>query len=457
MTIISLNPARDYEVLGEVPISTKSEVVAKYDAARAAFGPWAAMELRERIKLLSKVPEIVARRLEDLAKLSSLEMGMPISQSRFMVQKSINHMRWSLDNAEASLAPEITYETDTEINEVIHVPHGVVAAISPWNFPVSNFIWACFQNLIAGNTIVFKTSEEVQLSAKEIEKLFDEVSLPAGVFNVIYGDGEVAQHLINCDIDHICFTGSTKIGQILYRQAAEKFIPAVLEMGGSDPAVVFADADLDEAAQVIYAGRFSNCGQICCAVKRLIVHESVHDELVSKLEALIKSKIIGDPLDDKTDIGPLAAKRQLDTLQDQVNDAVEKGAKLISAGPLPEELKGAYVMPALLTNVTRDMKVWHEELFGPILAITSFSTFDEAIEKANDTIYGLGASVYTTDTALAAKACTAIQSGMVRVNTTIYSRPSNPFGGIKKSGIGRVNSKVGFHEATRVKVVARVK
>lgn len=455
--IVSTNPGRGYDVLGEVPMSSKDEVISKYESARAAFPAWAAKTVSERVALLIKVKDLFSQKQEDLAVLSSKEMGMPISQARFMAAKAVNYMQWNLDNAEDCLSPEVTYETDDEINEVIREPHGVIACISPWNFPASNFVWACFQNLIAGNTVVFKNSEEVQLFAKEIEKIFDEASLPQGVFNVIYGDAEVAQSIIDCPIDHICFTGSTKVGQVLLKQAGEKFIPALLEMGGSDPAVVFSDADLEKTAQIIYTGRFSNSGQICCAVKRLIVHESVHDDLVSKLEELIKSKVVGDPLDEKTDIGPLAAQRQLETLQAQVEDAVARGATLISLGEVPDDLSGAYYMPALITNITQDMKVWYEEVFGPVLAITSFSTFEEAIEKANDSVYGLGASVYTEDNALAKKACGAIQAGMVRVNSAIYSRPFNPFGGCKLSGIGRENGKYGFHDVTRIKIVARTK
>lgn len=384
-------------------------------------------------------------------------MGMPITQSRIMVERACNYMDWSIQNASKYLSPHISYETDEEINEIYREPYGVAACISPWNFPASNFVWACFQTLIAGNTVVFKNSEEVQLFAQKIESIFDRAQLPSGVFNVIYGDGQVAQHLVKADVDLIGFTGSSHVGQILYKQAAEKFIPAVLEMGGSDPAVVFADADLEKTIPALYAGRYSNCGQVCCALKRLIVHEDLHDTAVEQLKVALSDKKIGDSLDESTDIGPLAAKRQLETLKPQVKDALDKGAQLICGGKEPTGLTGAYYEPTIITGVTENMKLWQEEVFGPVLAVRSFKTYEEAIQLANNTPYGLGSGVYTEDKALALQAAKDIKAGMVKINQTTYGRPENPFGGYKLSGLGRENGAFGFDDVTQVKVIAREK
>jgi acyl-CoA reductase-like NAD-dependent aldehyde dehydrogenase len=456
-TIVSTNPARNYEVLGEVAVSTLEEIQAKVAAARKAQPAWQKMGLEKRLNYLQKIPTLFTEQLEDLAKLTSQEMGMPITQSQKTVDRACDYMHWSLNNAGKYLNPAVSYETEEEINEIHREPYGVAACISPWNFPASNFVWACFQALIAGNTVVFKNSEEVQLFAQKIEAVFNQAGLPDGVFNVVYGDGDAAQALVQADIDFICFTGSSRVGQILYKQAAEKFIPAVLEMGGSDPAIVFADADLEKTIPALYAGRYSNCGQVCCALKRLIVHEDLHDVVVEQLKAALSEKKVGDSLDESTDIGPLATKRQLETLKPQVQDALDKGAKLICGGKEPSDLVGAYYEPTIITDITDDMKLWQEEVFGPVLAVGTFKTYEEAIQLANDTLYGLGSGVYTEDKSLAMRAAKDIKAGMVKINQTAYSRPENPFGGYKLSGLGRENGSFGFDDVTQVKVIAREK
>lgn len=457
-TLISTNPSRNYDILGTVPISTEDEIHQAIANARKAFPKWRALPLEERLTYGKKLRNAFVDQQEKLAELTSLEMGQTITLARATVERAVAYMDWSLEHAIKALAPEVSFETEDEIDELIKEPHGVGACISPWNFPPSNFVWACFQGLLAGNTIVFKNSEEVQLFAKELERIATEdVGFPEGVFNVIYGDGEAAQTLIDGDIDYINFTGSTRVGQLLYKKAAEKFIPATLEMGGSDPAIVFADADLETTIPQLYAGRFNNCGQICCSTKRLIVHEDVFDTVVAKLAETLATKKVGDALDENTDIGPLAAKRQQKLLIEQVEDALNKGAKVVCGGKVPPKLKGAYYEPTILTDVTIDMRVWTEEVFGPVLPVVSFATYEEAIEKANDTIYGLGSSVFTTDKELARKAIGDIKAGMVRVNETHYSKPANPFGGTKLSGIGRENSNAGFDDVTYIKITAREK
>jgi acyl-CoA reductase-like NAD-dependent aldehyde dehydrogenase len=454
MVMVSTNPACGYKVLGEVNESTPEEIESKFNLAYNAQQAWYDIGIDERLEYLSKFREAFIAKKGELSKLIAQEMGMPIKHSLPNFDRAIAYIDWSINHAKEHLTPETSFEDDKEVNLVIREPLGVVACISPWNFPASNFVWACFQALIAGNTVVFKNSEEVQLFAKELEVIFQEADFPEGVFNVVYGDVKAAQKLISCDIDLICFTGSTAVGQILYKQAAEKFIPAVLEMGGSDPAIIFEDADIENAVNGVFVGRFSNCGQVCCSSKRLIVHESCHDEVVQKLLNIINSKIIGDPLDEQTDIGPLAAKRQLDLLKEQVEDARSKGATIASYNKDLSHLSGAFYKPTIITEVTPDMRVWHEEVFGPVLAVVKFSNYDGAIQKANDTIYGLGASVFTKDKELGKQASKDIKAGMVKVNQTTYSKPSNPFGGCKFSGIGRENGKYGFHDVTQIKVVA---
>ena len=455
-SLISVNP-HDYSPIGEVPMSTQDEVRAKVQAARDAFPIWAETPLPERLKVLTRLRDQFVARKDTLARLMTIEMGMPLSQTLFTVDRSVSYMNWSLENALACLAPVVTYEDDTEIDEITFEPHGVAACISPWNFPASNFVWATFQALCAGNTVVFKNSEDTQLFAQAIEEMVQAAEFPHGVLNVIYGDGDVAQMMIRDDINFISLTGSTRVGEILYKQAAEKFIPLVLELGGSDPGVVFEDTDLSKILPALYAGRFTNCGQVCQSMKRLIVHESRFDEVVAKLSDLVSAKQVGDPMREDTDIGPLVSKKQLDTLLGQMEDARAKGVTVVCGGAQPEGLIGAYYLPTILTGVTRDMKVWHEEVFGPVLPIVSFKTYEEAIALANDTIYGLSASVFNEDKDLARRASRDLQAGMIKNNLANTGKPQNIFGGYKRSGISRENGHFGFHDVTQKKVIAREK
>ncbi len=453
--IISTNPSDDFAELGRVNASTKEEINHTIKKARGAFPKWRSLPLQDRMGYCQKLRDAFEKNHEKLAHLTAQEMGQTITLARATVDRAIAYMDWSLSNAEKGLADEISYETTEEINILVKEPHGVGACISPWNFPPSNFVWATFQGLLAGNTIVFKNSEEVQIFAKELENIINnDVKFPDGVFNIIYGEAEAAQTLVAGDIDYINFTGSTRVGQILYKQAAEKFIPATLELGGSDPAIVFADADLDMTIPQLYSARFNNCGQICCSMKRLIVHEDIAETVITGLASLLSSKKLGNALEEDTDIGPLAAKRQQELLIEQVQDAKDKGANIICGGFVPENLKGAYYAPTILTDVTPDMRIWHEEVFGPVLPIVTFKSYDEAIEKANDTIYGLGASVFTRDKTIARQATTDIKSGMCRVNSAHFSKPENPFGGTKLSGIGRENGMIGFDDVTYTRITA---
>lgn len=255
------------------------------------------------------------------------------------------------------------------------------------------------------------------------------------------------------DIDIICFTGSSKVGAYLYEVAAKKFIKVSLELGGSSPGIVFEDADIDKIIDSIYASRFNNCGQICYGLKRLIVHETKYAELTEKLKKIIEAKKVGDPEDAKTDIGPLANEKQLNTLKAQVADAVNKVAKIIAKGVIAKNVSGAYHEPVLLGNVNKDMRVWKEEVFGPVLPVVTFKTEKEAIELANDTEYGLGSFVYTGNKDRFLRVAPQIGAGMVGMNNAAYLDLATPFGGYKRSGIGRSHGKYGFHELSQIKAV----
>lgn len=455
--IISTNPSRNYEAIGEIESTSESEIINKVAQARRAMEGWRNLGLEGRVALLRGLVSKILERKEELAALATSEMGMPIASSRSDVDEAIKYFTWYLDNACKYLEPETSYEDENVIHTVYHEPIGIAAVIVPWNYPISNFVWGCGQNLIVGNTIVFKHSEECPLLGKLLEEIIHSCGLPEGVFSEIYGGAETGDFLIHQNIDLICFTGSSKTGQYIYKVASEKFIRVILEMGGSAPGVIFEDADLDRVIETIYFGRFFNSGQSCDALKRLIVHESRLDETITKLKEFIKSQKIGDPAIESTDLGPLVAKRQLDLLESQVTDAISHGAKVLIGGERPEGLEGAYYEPTLLTNVSKEMRVWREEVFGPVLPIITFKDDEEAITLANDTDYGLGSYLYTEDIERALSIASHLKTGMVSINNASYLEPSSPFGGYKHSGLGREHGKYGFAELTQIKVVAREK
>ncbi len=452
--LISTNPARNYEPVGSVPISPLSEIKQKVAMAQEAKTFWKELGVAKRIELIRPLLNEFMSKKEEIALLITQEIGKPITESLDDIAWDEGYFKWFLENGEKYLADDITFEDKKSIHKIVYEPIGVAAVITPWNFPFDIFLWAVIPNLIAGNTVVFKHSEECPLTGKFIEEIMNKSQLPKGVFAEVYGDGKVGEQLVNQDVNLIWFTGSTKVGKRLYEIAGRKFIKAVLEMGGSNPAIVFADVDVEEIISKIYIKRFLNCGQVCDAVKRLIVHESIFDKVVKELKALIETKIVGDPQNKNTNIGSLAAKRQLDLLESQVEDAIRKGAKIITGGRRPRDSKGAYYLPTILTNVKKNMRVWTEETFGPILVIVPFKTEQEAIEFANDTSYGLGAQIYCKDKNRALKLISKIDAGAIDINQGNHWLPCNPFGGYKNSGMGREHGEYGFRELTKLKIVA---
>ncbi len=452
-TLISTSPGNSYAILGEVSISTDIEIENTVKNARAAQKDWEALGIESRIKKLHRLLDLITSNTEQIAEIVSKEMGQPITLSTSQTAGAISSFKWNLQNAPGILEPEITFEDELEINQVIHEPYGVGACIMAWNFPLPNFVWSVLPALIAGNTMVVKYSEEIPLFAKMLEGLCHKAGLE-DIVSFVFGDGQVGAKLTDQNIDFISFTGSYAVGQTLYQKAASKFIPVILELGGSSPAIVFDDTDLDSIVEKIYSNRFVNCGQFCSDLKRLIVHNSIKDELTQKLVEIAKAKKVGDPLSKDTDMGPLVAERQVLRLEEQLADALSKGAKIEHGGKRPANLSGAYFEPTILSSISKDMKVWHEEVFGPMLPIVGFDTYEEAITLANDTEFGLTGYVYTKDQALAQKAMRDIKAGGVSANISHIFRPQNPFGGCKHSGIGRENGKYGYHDVCQIKILS---
>lgn len=451
MKIISINPSNN-EILGEVEETTKEEVIEKVNSAKSVQTEWSNLDIDKRIKILEEIYNKFEKNTDEIANLISLEMGKPIVQSENEIKSTLKNIKWDLENAKNCIAPEITFESDKEIQKVFYEPKGIVVAILPFNYPFSLCCAIAFQNLIVGNTVISKPDPNLPLLYKLLEKILNNSRLPEGVWQFVFGGKEIGSFLVGQDIDMICFTGNTKTGEYLYKVAANKMIPILMELGGSAPGIVCEDADIDNVIQGIFKKKFSNSGQLCHALKRLIVHENVFDEVVEKLKNIAESQIIGESLDRNTTIGPVVNEKQINTLLEQFDDAINKGANVICGGKQPEE-KENYFEPTILTNITKDMKVWKEEVFGPILPIVRFKTIEEAIELANDTIYGLGGYVFTTDKENFEKISKELKTGMVACNNLAYSAPYNPFGGVKKSGLGRTRGKWGLKGLCNIKVV----
>ncbi len=452
--LVSTNPAKNYEVVGAVSVSPSKEIKAKVAKARKATAGWKALGVKKRIEFLRPLYQLFLKRKKEIALLVTREIGKPITEATSDLDWDSDYFQDFLDHGATYLADEIPYQKNGKSNRIVYEPLGVAAVIVPWNYPFGNALWGIVPNLIAGNVVVFKHSEECPLMGKMIDEMMGSLHLPEGVFSQVYGGGDVGELLANSDIDLIWFTGSTAVGRKLYEIAGKKFIKGVMELGGSNPAVVFDDVDVDAIIGTLYTGRFMNCGQVCDATKRLIVHTSIYGALVKKLEDRLANVKIGDPENAVTQLGSLVAKRQLELLEAQVGDAVARGAKVVVGGRRPVGLRGAYYLPTILTNVKREMRVWKEEVFGPVLPIVTFQTEEEAVTLANDTPYGLGAQVFSKDVDRAIRVANKINAGCVDVNEGNHWQPCTPFGGYKGSGKGREHGRHGFQELCQIKVIA---
>lgn len=458
MKLQSINP-HDQSVVGEIDISSKKDVDSAVSSARKAFREWSHKAIEERISYIKKFREKVVGDKKEIARLISLEMGKPLAQALDDIDFELGYLDYYIEKGAENLSDETVLNKGNEHYRVVFEPHGVVASIAPWNFPLSMANSGITPSLIAGNTVIFKPSEHTTLSQKKVVELLWETGLPEGVLNLVVGDGQVGEILVDSQVDLVWFTGSTKVGQEIYKKCGEKFIKAICELGGSSAGIVFADADLKLTLENLYWARFLNCGQVCSAVKRLFIEKSVYSKVLQKYVDRLKKVKLGDPLED-VDFGPLVSQKQLKKLEDQVKDALAKGAKVEIGGKRPVNpklKKGNYFEPTILTNVNFDMKIMNEEVFGPVLPVLPFKTEDEAVEMANKTQYGLTSEIYTTDLEKGERVAKDLQSGVVALNTSDYYKPVCPIGGYKNSGIGREYGKIGMQEFAQVKLIATLK
>lgn len=449
--IKTLNPATG-AVLAEYPELTDAELEAKVAAAHAAYPAWRDSGFADRAALMAAAARVLRRDAADLARLITLEMGKPIKEARGEVEKCAWVCDWYAENAALLLQPEPA-PSDAKKSFVRFDPLGVILAVMPWNFPFWQVFRFAAPTLMAGNVGMLKHAESSMGCAKAIEDVFRKAGCPEGVFTALMLRRDRIDKLIHDRrVMGASLTGSVEAGRSVGRAAGDALKPCVLELGGSDPFVVLADVDLDKATTGAVAGRMINTGQSCIAAKRFIVEAPVYDAFVEGFAKKIGALVMGDPLDDKTQVGPLARAEFVEPLHDQVERSVRAGARLVIGGQRVGA-KGAYYAPTLLADVTPGMAAFDEETFGPVAAVIRARDAEHAVALANQTVFGLGASIWTGDPARGEKLAARIEAGHVAVNGTVRSDPRLPFGGIKDSGYGRELSRYGILAFVNTKTV----
>jgi acyl-CoA reductase-like NAD-dependent aldehyde dehydrogenase len=451
----SLNPATG-EVLGRACLAGEKEVIECVKSARLASESWKKTGIWGRARILAKIGDEILKRAQELKTLITMEMGRPLVESEIevietsdMIKYFANEGKTYLEGDAIPINPELF---PNKISFTMFEPIGVVGIIKPWNYPLELPFWAIAPAILTGNTVVFKPSELTPFVGIEIGKICQDAGVPDGVINVVTGDGVTGEYLVLSDVNMISFTGSVETGKKIMKNSAEKLHRISLELGGSDPFIVFKDADLEEAINGAVWGRFTNCGQVCVAAKRVFVDEDIADKFVKGFVTKTKNLVVGNGLDPATDIGPIVSLEQRKKVEEQVKDAVEKGARVECGGKISSsDSKGFYYEPTVLTRVTNEMRVMTEEVFGPVAIISTFSDIGEAIANANRTIYGLGASIWTNSLDVALRTSQELECGMVWINEINVAYAQCPWGGIKHSGIGKELSKHGIREFVNIK------
>ncbi len=418
--------------------------------AKRAFPEWK-KDYEKRRSYIYNLVEHLKKNKTELAKIATKEMGKALKESIGEVEKCAWALEFYADHGDSFLSDEVL-NTDARKSFLTFEPLGVIGSIMPWNFPYWQALRFAAPCLMAGNVIVMKPSRVTMQSGIEIEKAFADAGIPEGVFSTVVGSVDSANHLIDSEVNAVTFTGSTNAGAKVGERAAMNLKKCVLELGGSDPFIVLDDAIIEKAADGAAKGRFINCGQSCVASKRFFVGKNIAEDFIDQFIKKASQLKVGDPMSIDTDIGPLSSKDGLETISGIVEDAKAKGAEVLLGG---EEMdgNGYFYKPTILTNITSDMRIAKEETFGPVAPITIVENESEAIKMANDSEFGLGASIWTKDLAKADKMSRRIESGIVSVNNVVISDPRIPFGGIKHSGFGRELSRYGMLEFVNIKSV----
>ncbi|MGZ6617305.1 MAG: NAD-dependent succinate-semialdehyde dehydrogenase [Solirubrobacteraceae bacterium] len=450
--LVAVNPATGEAIARYQEMST-AEMRSALRGADKAWNRWRQTSFEERARLMRAAGRLLGERADRYGRLMALEMGKPIAAGRSEAEKCAMACEYYADNAERLLAPQ-SIEAGGVENYVRFEPIGVVLAVMPWNFPYVQVFRFAPPALVAGNVALLKHASNIPGCAVKIEEMFRRAGFPEGVFQtLLVGAGAVEPILADARVRGVALTGSEAAGTKVAATAGSNLKRSVMELGGSDPFIVLPDADLDAAAREGSRGRNINAGQACIASKRFIVVDSVADAFEEKLVEVVGSLRVGDPLDPATDVGPLARQDLVDDLRAQVEASEDAGARVLTGG-FDVDLPGSFVRPIVITGVTAEMPVFREETFGPAAAIIRVADEEEAIAVANDTSYGLGASVWTRDLEHGKDVAARVDAGMVFINSIVFSDARLPFGGVKRSGYGRELGEYGIREFVQVKSVA---
>jgi len=445
-----INPATE-EIIKDIPEDDEKSIRRKFEELKSAQQDWSKVPLETRIMILQKFAELLKTNIESLALVLTSEVGKPLQQSRNEINGACARIQWLTENATKYLSEETMVQQPGLTEKIVYEPLGVIANISAWNYPYLVGVNVFIPALLAGNGVMYKPSEYSSLTGLEIEKLLKLAGVPANVFHIAIGARNVGEILLDNSFDGYFFTGSYKTGKYIYEKVAPKMVPCQCELGGKDPLYVADDvADIKSVAAATADGAFYNNGQSCCAVERIYVHERIYDTYVDEFVKEVKTWKIGKPTDDGIYFGPLSRKEQSNFLKQQVDEAVQKGAKVLMGGK-PASGKGFYFEPTILVNVDHTMSLMREESFGPLIGIMKVKNDEEAIALMNDTEYGLTASVYSNNQQRAEKTLGKLNSGTGYWNCCDRVSAAVPWSGRRHSGFGATLSHAGLRALTKPK------
>ena len=456
----SFNPATG-ELLGSVETLTPAKVQAVVDDVARVQPAWAELTLGDRADYMRRAGDVLLDELDEVAQLLSSEQGKPRAESYTMeLLPTVDLLHWCADNGPKILADEKIRNSQafllSKSSRFVYEPIGVVGVIAPWNYPWSIPFGEVAIALMAGNGVVLKPASLTPLLGERIQSIFDKAGFPEGLVRTVHGGGKIGDALAKSSAGKIFFTGSVEVGRKVGEVCAKNLKGSVLELGGKDPMIVCADAKLDNAIAGAVWGGFANAGQTCSGIERVYVHREVADRFVTGVAELAGRLRLGNPMDWETEVGPMTSGEQYETVNELVDDAIANGAERLCGGPTEvESYSGKWIAPTVLTGVTQKMRIMREEVFGPVLPIVTVDSEEEGVELANDSEFGLGASVWTSDRQRGERIGRRIESGMVWLNDHSYSHGACQcsWGGVKNSGIGRSHSKFGFYECTNVKLM----
>jgi acyl-CoA reductase-like NAD-dependent aldehyde dehydrogenase len=456
----SFNPATG-ELVGTVETLTPAKVQAVVDDVAEVQPFWAALSLEDRARYMRRAGDVLLEDLDEIAELLTNEQGKPRVESYTMeLLPTIDSLKWIADNGPEILADEklsMPLFLKSKSAKITFEPIGVVGVIAPWNYPWSIPFGEVAIALMAGNGVVLKPASLTPLIGERIRQTFEKAGLPEGLVRTIHGGGRIGDALVKSTAGKIFFTGSVEVGRKVGVECAKRMKGSVLELGGKDPQIVCPDADLANAISGAVWGGFANAGQTCSGIERVYVHRGVADAFVQGVVRETERLTVGDPREWTTEIGPMVSEDQAKIVAELVDDAVESGATKLTGGPTEVEgMKGSFIAPVVLTGVTHEMRIMKEEIFGPVLPIVTVDSEEEAIDLANDSEFGLGASIWTKDRAKGERMAHQIESGMVWINDHSFSHGACvcAWGGVKDSGLGRSHSKFGFYECVNIKQLA---